>query len=83
MAAYFGVDATNAARSGLREFDADGGLKDAGVLLLARYSFDRTWGLMVLGKFTRLVGDAADSPLVEDEGSENQGMAAALLTYRF
>lgn len=83
MAAYFGVDARNAARSGLKEFDADGGLKDVGVLLLARYSFDRTWGLMVLGKFSRLVGDAADSPLVEDEGSENQGMAAALLTYRF
>lgn len=83
MEAYFGVDAGDAARSGLEEFDAGAGVKDVGALLLLRYSITRTWGAMVLGKYARLVGDAADSPLVRDEGSENQGMGALLVTYRF
>lgn len=44
---YFGVDAENAARSGLDAFDADAGIKDAGLTLGVSYAFTRQWGLRI------------------------------------
>jgi outer membrane scaffolding protein for murein synthesis (MipA/OmpV family) len=33
--------------------------------------------------YKRLLGDAADSPVVDDEGDPNQFVGAMLLIYRF
>jgi outer membrane scaffolding protein for murein synthesis (MipA/OmpV family) len=38
---------------------------------------------MGLATYKRLVGDAADSPVVEDEGSENQLTGGVLVFYKF
>jgi outer membrane scaffolding protein for murein synthesis (MipA/OmpV family) len=80
---YFGVDADNAARSGLKEYSADGGLKNVGVGLKAGYSFNMNWGIMGIVKYEQLMGDAADSPIVDKDGSEGQFMTGAGIMYRF
>lgn len=83
MQTYFGVDANNAARSGLSQFSADSGFKDVGLSLTANYGLSKKWGLIGIVGYDRLIGDAADSPLVDDEGSANQFMIGTGLTYRF
>jgi outer membrane scaffolding protein for murein synthesis (MipA/OmpV family) len=47
------------------------------------HSINDNWGVTGALRYTRPIGDAAGSPLVEDEGSENQVLAAALVSYTF
>ena len=81
--AFFGITALQSQRSGLRQYQADGGFKDAGLTLGLDYSLTDHWGLSALVGFKRLLGDAADSPLVEDKGSANQFNTGLLLSYKF
>lgn len=83
MSTYFGIDGDNAARSGLDAYDADGGFKDVGLTLSARYTITSSLALSGSATFSRLIGDAADSPIVDDEGSENQFLGALALVYSF
>lgn len=83
MSAYFGVNGKDARRSGLDKFNADPGFKDVAATFIARYRFTDHWGALGAFRYTRLVGDAADSPLVEDEGDENQFLLGALVSYTF
>lgn len=41
------------------------------------------WGFMGLVSYKRLLDDAEDSPVVDDEGDENQLMGGILVTYSF
>ena len=72
MSAYFGIDAANAARSGLEQHNADAGFEDVAFGGTLTYSFSPRWSVSGLASYTRLVGDAADSPVVKDRGDENQ-----------
>ncbi len=83
MNTYFSVDSGDARRSGLKEDDADSGFKDVGLNLSADYDFYENWSVMGLLRYTRLVGDAEDSPVVDDEGDENQFFLGALVKYSF
>lgn len=83
MEAYFEIDPDNAARSGLSTFDADSGLKDVGLNLTVSYTPWEHWGFMGLARYTRLLDDAEDSPVVDDEGDANQFSAGILVFYRF
>jgi len=80
---YFGVTADQAARSGLRQYDADGGLLSAGMGLSADIPFTERVSGAVLISYERLTGDAARAPLVEDRGSRNQATVGFGLTYKF
>ena len=80
---YFGVDADNALRSGLATYDADGGIKDLGLSVNATYMMTEHWAITGNAKVTQLVGDAADSPIVDDEGSATQGVVALGLVFNF
>lgn len=80
---YFGIDAADAGRSGLRAFDGEGGLKDIGMSLNASYQLSEHWGIMGFAGYTQLVGDAADSPIVDDEGSAGQAIVGIGAMYRF
>jgi outer membrane protein len=80
---FFSVDANNAARSGLSQYDADAGIKDVGVMVNASYQWNEHWGVTGMAGITQLVGDAADSPIVDDEGSATQGIVGAGLVFRF
>jgi MipA family protein len=83
MSSYFGIDAGDAARSGLDQFSADEGFKDVSFGGALTYRLFERWSVSGLASYTRLLGDAADSPLVEDVGNENQFFAGALVNYRF
>ncbi len=80
MDSFFGVTAVQSANSGLAPFDASSGIKDAFISLTGSIRIDDQWGVKVFGRYSRLVGDAASSPITE---TENQFMAGAAVTYRF
>jgi outer membrane protein len=82
MSSYFGIDAADAARSGLDPFNADEGFKDISFGGALTYGFLEPWSVSVLASYTRLIGDAEDSPVV-DAGDENQVFGGALVNYRF
>ncbi len=83
MEEYFGVNAADAASSGLPPYKADGGIKDYGLGISANYKFNKTWGLIAAFNYYRLTGDAEDSPIVADAGDNNQYKAALALSYSF
>lgn len=83
MQTYFGITPEQSAASGLREYEAEGGFKDAGLTFGLNYRLTGHWLLSGRLAYERLLGDAADSPIVADEGSENQTSLAVFLGYRF
>ncbi len=83
MSTYFNVDANNAARSGLAAFAASDGFKDIGLDLFLQYDVTERWGVLTFMRASRLIGDAADSPIVDREGSENQFFGGVAVSYRF
>jgi outer membrane protein len=80
MDAYFGVSAIQEANSSLTFYQPEAGFKD--VFVGGKASIDLTdrWTLHLLGRYSRLLGDAADSPVVE---TENQFYGGAALSYKF
>jgi outer membrane scaffolding protein for murein synthesis (MipA/OmpV family) len=83
MESYFGINAVDSANSGLSTFDADEGFKDVGLNVTATYQPWQHWGVMGLLSYKRLLGDAEDSPVVDEQGDENQYAAGALVFYKF
>jgi outer membrane scaffolding protein for murein synthesis (MipA/OmpV family) len=81
--AYFGITGQEAAASGLREFEAAGGIKDVEAAAFLHYLVTEHWRVSGRLAYRRLLGDAADSPLVEDEGSANQASVALFVSYQF
>jgi outer membrane protein len=83
MQTYFGVSASDAARSGLDRYNADGGMKDYGIDLGLDRNFGGSWGIRGIASISRLVGDADDNSPVVDEGSEIQFLGGVMATYKF
>lgn len=83
MEAYFTIDADNTARSGLSRFDAEGGFKDVGLSTSLSQNFAERWNVRAMLEYTRLLGDAADSPVVKERGSENQLFGCVTIGYAF
>lgn len=80
MDAFFSVNNRQADNSGFNAYDAEAGIKDVYVGLNADVPLSQDWSLKMTGMYSRLVGDAADSPIVE---TENQFFGGLGLTYRF
>jgi outer membrane protein len=80
---YFGVSAAGSAASGLPQFDADQGFKDVGLSMIATYEWTEEIGSVLIGNYSRLIDDAADSPIVSQRGSEDQFFLGLGLTYTF
>lgn len=80
---YFGVDADNAARSGLAAYKAEGGIKDVGLMVNANFALNEQWGITGIAGYKQLIGDAADSPVVDKEGNAGQVMVGAGISYSF
>ena len=82
---YFSVTPADALASGLRPYNASGGMKDWKLGLLANQSIsgDLTHGLSLFGtgSYSRLVGDFKRSPIVADRGSPTQWLAALGVAY--
>ena len=78
MESFFGVSGKESARSGLRKFDADSGIKDIGIELSSGVRFWKNCKIGFSLQYKRLLGDAADSPIVDDK---NQFLAGMSIVY--
>lgn len=84
MQSYFGVTGRQAAGSIYTPFAPDAGFKDVGLTLNARYAIFEGWSVTGMLSYERLVGDAADSPIVQGPGgSEGQLMGLIGVAYAF
>ncbi|WP_274540595.1 MipA/OmpV family protein [Telmatospirillum siberiense] len=64
-------------------YTAEAGMKDVKFGLMANYSITPSVSLFAMVDVARLLGDAADSPIVKTEGSKEQVSGGMGLTYRF
>lgn len=72
MDAYFGVTAADSLQSGLVPFVAGGGARDAGAWGAVLVSFSPKWHVGAIAWYTKLLGDAKDSPIVSVRGDDGQ-----------
>lgn len=77
---YFGIDAQRASRSGLPQYRMKAGVKEVTFGASASYQLSEHWAVAGGLAFGRLLGDAADSPIVERK-SNATGLLG--LTYAF
>lgn len=61
---YFGVTETESADSGLPGYDPGSGANEAAITFEARYALSESTALLGEVRYGRLIGDAADSPVV-------------------
>ena len=84
---YYSISPAEGRIAGLPAYDADGGMKSWKLSALINQSItgDLTHGFSIFGagSYSRLVGDIADSPIVDGRGSESQWQAALGLAYTF
>jgi outer membrane protein len=84
MRTNFGITPQESAANGsLPPYDIGGGVKSVGFLVAATYQFTDTMSLQVYDRYDRIVGDAADSPIVNRIGSANQNTIGFILRRSF
>jgi outer membrane protein len=81
--AYFGVDPAAAIATGLPLYRPDGGMHAVALASGLSYQFTPKFGMFGYGRYERLVGDSAKSPIVREFGSRNQLSAGLGLSYTF
>lgn len=72
MDEYFGITASDSLASGLPVYTPRAGVRDARAWIVALVHLSPQWHIGTGVMYSRLVGNAADSPLVADRGSESQ-----------
>lgn len=83
MDAFFSVNPTGAAASGLRAFNASGGFRDVSLRMTATYRMSEDW--MVVGRVqaAQLLSDAKRSSITRQTGDSFQGLAGLGVMYTF
>lgn len=81
--AYYGVTPAVATATGLAVHTPGGGLHAVGVVAGLTHQFSDTWGMYGYAGYDRLVGNAADSPIVRRFGSRGQPSVGLGLSYTF
>jgi outer membrane protein len=83
MRSFFGVNPTQSVRSGLPGYRPGTGLKDANAGIYGSYAISDNWTVFANVGYERLIGTAADSPLIKLRGSANNVSATTFLVYGF
>lgn len=83
MQAYFGVTPAVASATQLPAFAPEGGIRAVGAIAGLTHQLSRSFGIYAYAGYDRLVGDAADSPIVRAFGSEDQYSGGVALYYSF
>ena len=78
---YFGVSNAGSAASGLPFHDAESGLVSFSIQPMIAYHLNEKWHIGAGLRYMRLTGDAADSPIVDDRGDENQFIGGIGVVY--
>ncbi len=69
---YFSITPVGALATGLARTTVEAGVKDFSFGVNATYDLGDRWSLFAMTKYSRLLGDFADSPIVALEGDDNQ-----------
>lgn len=80
---YFSISTAQSEASGLPVYDAKAGVRSLGAGAQAKYRWNKEWATHAFVEFDRLVGPAANSPLVYERGDPNQRTVGAGVTYSF
>jgi outer membrane protein len=81
---YFGVNSFTRGSSTLPDYQTGSGeLKDYSLTVATDYSLNNKWSIVGNLGYTRLLGDAKNSPVVDREGDENQLFVGAMGVYHF
>jgi outer membrane scaffolding protein for murein synthesis (MipA/OmpV family) len=80
---YFEVNADQSAASGLPQYTPGGGLLSYGLNSSLTVPLSESVMTTFVANYSRLGGDAADSPLVDQRGSADQASFGLFLTYGF
>jgi len=83
MDTYFGISNVQSLASGLSQFNAGSSIKDFEGGLNFIYPVYKNWTALTFTKYSRLLNDAASSPLVKVVGSKNQLKLSLGIAYRF
>jgi outer membrane protein len=83
MNTYFGVNASDALRSGLQPFFPESGFRDIAFSMAINYNISGHWGIALAGRYQRMLGDAAKSPVVASAGNVNQYVVTLMGTYAY
>ncbi|MEM1051088.1 MAG: MipA/OmpV family protein, partial [Pseudomonadota bacterium] len=81
--AFFDIAPAQSVASGISEFDADGGLNSVGLGASVLLPLGNNFSLVGFAGYDRLIGDIADSSLVQERGSENQATLGIFIGYTF
>lgn len=80
---FFGVSEQEAQASGIREYNASGGLQKVALTQSVQFPLAPGWLLLTSATWTRLTNSAADSSIVKQKGDENQGEVSIAVAYHF
>jgi MipA family protein len=81
---YFGVTPVEAALNGqVTPYRPSGGITSVGATAAATYEWSPQWSTTAFVSYKHLVGDAADSPIVQRFGSEHQVGLGLTVSYSF
>ncbi len=85
---YFSVTPGQALASGLPAYVADAGFNKVGATLIGGFDLDGDltnggFAIFAVGGYSRMIGDAADSPYVAQRGDADQWLVGAGLGYTF
>lgn len=81
--AYFGISPAASARTGIPVYRPGGGLYAIGALTSIVHQLNPTWGVTAYAGYDRLIGGAADSPIVQRFGSPDELSGGIGITYTF
>ncbi|MCK0127422.1 MipA/OmpV family protein [Erythrobacter sp. F6033] len=85
---YYSITPAQSTATGLPQFTAEGGLNSFGTTAIATVDLDGDvlnggFNIYMVGGFSRLVGDAADTPFTAERGSASQFIGGIGLGYTF
>lgn len=77
MGDMFGINMLQSERSRLPRYSAQAGFKSFGAEVGFMYPMGDHWSAMIVAEYSRLMGDAADSPIVKDANQFSVGLFVA------
>jgi outer membrane scaffolding protein for murein synthesis (MipA/OmpV family) len=80
---FFGVSTDESQASGIRPYNAGGGLQNVALTQSFEFPLVSNWSLLTSASWIQLTGSAADSSIVKAVGDTNQTEAHVAIAYEF
>jgi MipA family protein len=80
---FYGVSGPESLASGIRPYNASGGFQNLTLTQSLAFPIAPNWSLITSASWIHLVGSAADSSIVREQGRVNQGEVDVAVAYHF